>query len=334
MEASKENPIYTVYVVRGNTKYNLTGVLVNIDFSEQKKQIAKSATLELVNVRVDGRWLSALLQMRDRVFIYADDGERNDEVWRGYIWTRPYESSLDGYNLTLKCYDNLIYWQESEDAEFFASGQSTKAIMSRLCSKWGVKLNYLYESITHSKLALRGTMSNIVTSDVLDLVKDRTGKKYVVLSEKDTVTIKTVGSNSRVYQVQAGKNGIKTKSKGTMDGMITKVVILGKADNNDRQSVEGTVSGNTGGYGTLQKLINRKENTSLADAKKEAQSIINEHGKPKWEYEITTVDIPWIRKGDRMEARAGDLTSSYIVVGIDRHISNSAKRMVLTVENA
>jgi len=334
MKASVKNPIYTVYIVSGQTKYNLTNAVESIGFSEQKKQIAKSCTIDLVNVKVGGSWLSSLLKVRDRVFIYADDGERSEEVWRGYVWTRSYRSRLDGHNLTLKCYDNLIYWQESEDAEFFASGKSTKEILSTLCSKWGVKLEYSYESITHSKLALRGTMSDIVTSDVLDLVKDRTGKKYVITSEKDVVNIRTIGSNSRVYTIKSGQNAIQTSSECTMEGMTTQVVILGKADKEDRQKVEGTVSGNTGAYGTLQKLITRDENTSLDDTKKEAQSIIDADGKPKWEYEITTVDIPWIRKGDRVKASAGDMTSTYIVVGIDRDLSNSKKQMTLTVENA
>jgi len=83
MKASVKNPIYTVYIVSGQTKYNLTNAVESIGFSEQKKQIAKSCTIDLVNVKVGGSWLSSLLKVRDRVFIYADDGERSEEVWRG-----------------------------------------------------------------------------------------------------------------------------------------------------------------------------------------------------------------------------------------------------------
>lgn len=333
MKASLENPIYTTYIVSGNTKYNITPAVINHDFSDQKKEMAQAVTISVMNIKVGNSWLSSLLKVRQRVYIYADDGSRNDEVFRGYIWTRSYKSSLTDREIALKCYDNLIYFQESEEAEYFSSGKSTKDVVSTLCGKWGVPLEYSYESITHAKLALRGNLADIFTADILDLVKDRTGKKYVILSTKDTMQVKPVGSNSTVYRFIAGKNAVKTSSECTMDGMITKVVILGKADENDREPVEATVAGNTSEYGTLQKVISRDENTSLADAKKEAQSILKEDGSPKWEYELTAPDIPWIRKGDKVYVNAGDIYDSYLIVtSVDRTINNKAKEMTLTME--
>lgn len=333
MAATKDNPIYTVYIVSGSTKYDVSGCVESISFSEGKKQFSKSVEITLANAQAGSVRLSGIFKVRDRVFIYADDGEKKDEVWRGFIWTRPYKSSADERKLSLKGYDNLIYFQESEESEFFSSGKSTKDIMISLCTKWGVSLDYSYESITHSKLALRGALSDIITSDILDLVKDRTGKKYTILSDKDVMWVKQVGQNSTVYKIEAGKNAIRTTSSCTMDGMITKVIILGKADKQDRRPVEATVEGETSKYGTLQKIITRDENTTLADSKKEGDSIIKEDGKPKWEYEVEAPDIPWIRKGDKVDVRAGDLTGFFIVTGIDRDIKNTKKTMILTMED-
>lgn len=334
MKASLENPIYTVYIVSGRNKYNLSNVLLGISFSEQEKQLAKSAKISLTQIKVGSSWLSNVISVRDRVFVYADDGARNEEVYRGYVWTKTYRSRLDGYDLVLKCYDNLIYFQESEEHEYFSPGKSTQDIMNSLCSKWGISMEYSYESITHSKLAVRGTLSDIFTSDILDLVKDRTGKRYVILSDKDTMQVKPLGSNTTIYTIQRGKNGISTTSECSMDGMTTKVVILGKADDNDRQPVEASVDGDTAKYGTLQKLITRDENTSMADAKKEAESILDEEGSPKWTYEVKAPDIPWIRKGDKVKVVAGDMIGTYIAIGVDRDISMKEKTMTLTLENA
>ena len=334
MEETQINPIYTVYIVSGSTKYNVSPVVDTLDFSHQKKQMAKSATINLMNQKVGDKWLTALLNVRDRVFIYANDGAGEKEVFRGFVWSRPYKSSLEDRTLQLKCYTNLIYFQESEESAFFPSGKSTKDVCQSLCDKWGVKLEYTYESITHSKLPLRGKLSDIFTDDILNLVKDRTGSKYVIDSVKDTIRIKKVGTNSKIYRFIAGENTIQTNSECTMDGMVTKVVIVGKADNNEREPIEATVSGKTSEYGTLQKIINRDENTSLADAKKEAQSIIDEDGTPKWEYELKAPDIPWIELGDKVYVDAGDLSGYFIVVGIERSISVKRKEMTLTLEKA
>lgn len=332
--ASISKPEYSAYIVAGNTKYNITPAIESIDISDRKKQIAKCVTIQLMNTKVNDKWLTSILSVRNRVYIYANDGSRNEECFRGYVWDRAYKHSLSDRTLQLKCYDNLIYFQESEHYAYFSSGKSTKAICTALCDDWGVKLNYTYKSITHSKLPLRGCLSDIFTSDLLDLVKDRTGVKYVVLSEKDVMQIKSVGSNSTIYHFLAGKNVIQSSSVCTMDGVVTKVIILGKADDDDRQAIEATVRGDTAKYGTLQKTISRSENTSLADAKKEAQSIIDEDGKPKWEFELHATDIPWIRKGDKVYVSAGDMSGYYIVTGIDRTIGVKKREMILELEKA
>jgi hypothetical protein len=337
MAASKKNPIYTVYLIAGNKKYNLTPVCTDISPSHPKNQIAQSVTLHVVNIRLNKKeTLCQIIAVRQRVMVYANDGEKKAEVFRGWIWTRYHESEVEGSIITLKCYDNLIYMQESEDSLYFSKGSKTNSVMSNICSKWGIKLKYTYSSITHDKLVLRGTLSNIITSDILDLVKKKTGEKYVIKSIQDVMYITPEGTNQTVYKIEKKKNAVRVRYEQTMDEMVTKVVILGKAEKNSKKRpVVATVTGNTSKYGTLQKLEDKDEDTSLAEAKKEAQTIINEKGKPETEFEIEASDIPWIMKGDLVYVDAGHLTQEkMIVLGIERDISNNKKTMVLTCKIA
>lgn len=330
--ASTAKPEYTVYVIAGGTKYNITPAIESIGIADPKKQIAKCVTIQLMNTKVGDKYLTGLLSVANRVFMYADDGSRNDEVFRGFVWERGYNRSMTDRTFQLKNYDNLIYFQKSDHSAYFSSGKLTKDVCTTLCNDWGVKLDYTYESITHTKLPLRGKLSDILTADVLDQVKDRTGKKYVILSEKDVVQIKPEGANSTIYHFTADQNAIQTSSLQTMDGMVTKVIILGKEDKEERAPVEATVTGDTDQYGTVQETINRSENTSLADAKKEAQTIIDEKGKPQEEFELHATDIPWIRKGDKVYVKAGDMSGYYIVTGIERTISGKKREMILDLE--
>lgn len=331
--ATLTNPLYTVYAISGNKKYILTKALISIDRSEADGQIAQSVNLRLLNVMVGGNWLSGILQPRDRVYVYANDGSKNNEVFRGYLWKRNYKSSLSDRELSYTCYDNLIYFQESEESLYFSSGKSTKDIAASICEKWGVQLNYSYSSITHTKLPLRGYLSDIFIEDILEPVRKRTGKKYVMLSDRDTVYIKPAGSNKTVYKFLAGKNVISTASGWTMEGVITKVIIVGNADDNDREPIEATVSGKTSQYGTLQKVQSRDENTSLADAKLEAKYTIDDNGSPKWEFEITAPDIPWIRKGDQVYVDSGDIVEKdLLVIAADRTSDNKTSKMILNLK--
>lgn len=330
---SQQKPDYSVYVVSGSTKYNVTKAVLSMDRSEPDGQIAQRVVLNLANVKVGDTLLSGLLKARDRVFIYANNSGKEEEVFRGFLWTRARIDSLSEKEVRYTCYDNLIYFQESEDSLYFSSGKSTKNVVESICEKWGIKLQYSYDSITHTKMPLRGFLADIFTEDILDLVKKRTKKKYVILSEKDTMVVKPVGSNTTVYHFEAGKNTTRTASGWTMDGIITKVVIVGKADDNDREPVEATVSGKTGEYGTVQRIQRRSENTTVEDAKIEAKYTIDENGEPKWTYEITGADIPWIRKGDKVHIKAGEINGDRIVIDIDRTIDQKRREMTLTLED-
>ena len=335
MTVSKENPEYTAVLTLAATgqQFDLTPLLVSLELTHQKEQLAQCATLTLVNVAYEGTWLNKMVRARDRVCIYASDGERHEEVFRGFVWTNTYASSLEQRELTLRCFDDLIFWQESEESEFFPKGRTTKDVIQTLFDKWGVPLEYRYESITHDKLALRGTLADLVTSDILDKVKKDTGKKYAVYMDQDKAIIRTLGDNESWYRVDTASRAVHTRSEETMEGMTTKVIILGKSDDNKKTPVEAEVTGDTEKYGTLQKLQDRDEKTTLEKAKKEAQTILDEKGQPNWEYELKCGDIPWVKKGDRINVSVGMIYETMmLVLGITRTISNKERTMTLTME--
>lgn len=335
MTATKQNPQYTCYIVTQSKKikYNITKAVSSVRLQEREGQIAQAVTIKLYNAEYGSTTISSLINVRDRVYVYANDGEKSDEVFRGFIWTINTNNSVKKKELSLTCYDNLIYFQESEENKYFASGKTSKSIASSLCKSWGVKLKYTYSSIKHGKMPLSGTLSNIFLSDILEKVRKKTGKKYVMRSDKDVVYIKTVGTNSPVYKLESKKNVTSESKEITMDGMITKVVIITTKGKDSRPKVKATVKGSISKYGTLQKIQSKSDEDSLSKAKKEAKETINENGKPKCTYDIEAVDIPWIHKGDKVYVNAGDLNGrSCIVLSAEHNINDNNKTMTLTVE--
>lgn len=335
IQPSLANPQYSVYITseKGVT-YNVTNALISIDHSEPEKQIAANASIDLYDVKVDGMSLLSLIAQPDRVTIKANDGTKNDDVFNGYIWDISQKDTADGKVVSLKCYDQLIYWQESEDSEFFPEGRSTDGIVKTIAKAWGINIDYSYKTIFHKKLVLRGNIADFITADVLDAVQKSTKTRYVILAGKDKVYIRSVGQNETVYTISAENNAIEARRYVTLNGVVTKVVILGTASDDSKTPVEATVTGDTDKYGTLQKIISKDEDTDLATAKKEADTIISEEGKPKWEYDVKAVDIPWIRKGDKVKIETDILYGSFIVKGVSREISNRGKIMTLTVITA
>ena len=52
MAATLQKPEYSVYIVSGSTKYNVTKAVLSLDRAEPKGQIAQRVTLQLANVKV------------------------------------------------------------------------------------------------------------------------------------------------------------------------------------------------------------------------------------------------------------------------------------------
>lgn len=325
-----ENTRYTAYILTDKKKYNVTNAIVSISTSEEEKQIAMSVNLGLMDVDVDGEKLSDIIQLRHRVILNASDGEKTEEVYQGYVWSTSPKESLTDDELSIGSYDQLIYWQESEDAVFFPAGEYTTQIFKSICEKWGIKYIYEYGSIAHGNLLLRGAISDFLTADLLDTVKKSVGKAYVIRSEKDSVAVRYTGSNQTVYAINEKQNAIELRRYKSLNGVVTKAVVISISDD-DKTSVEASASNNTAEYGTLQKIVLKDESTTLGESLKEAENIVKEKGNPQWEYDIKAVDIPWIRKGDSVDVNIGTLKGRFIVKSISREISNRGNVMTLTV---
>lgn len=314
MKATNLNPTYTVYIVSGTKKYNVTPAVSSMERVEAKGEIAQRVNLELHNVLVDGVWLSSILQPVNRVFVYADDGSKQDEVFRGFLWDRNYKSSTDAHRLKVTAFDNLIYLQESEDTFYFPPRKSTEEIISEICKEWGIKLEYTYYNVTNGKMPVTGKLYDILTTDILDETERQVGYYYSIISDKDTMIVRTAGSNVDTYKFVVGENVSSTSSTWTMEGVVTQVVVVGKADEDEREPVELTQSRNTEKYGTLQKIHHRDEDTAYHEALGEAITTLIGNSNPKWEYEIIAPDVPWIRKGDAVFIDAGDITDRRLIV--------------------
>ena len=331
---SKWNPHYRCLIVtRQNGNFDLELITTSLELSWRKKQLAQCAKVKCTNVKRNGKNLNMLIDVCDRLFIYADDGETNQEVFRGFIWTINYTSALQK-ELTFTCYDNLIYFQESEDNRYFSSGKSSADICADICAKWSIPLDYTYSSITHGKLSLKGTLADIFLTQILEEIRKQTGERYVIYSEQDRIKIKKAGENQTVYELKAKANVISESSELTMDGLVTKIVILGKADEDGQSPVESIVTGETDLYGVLQKIQNKDETTSLEEAEKEARQTIKDSGKPIRSFEVKAVDIPWIKLGDKIQVAAGDALGTFLVTGISHHIQDTGATMTVSLEKA
>ena len=331
MTASLTNPIYKVNIVRSDgTTYQLKNVTTDLVISQAKSELAQKLTISFVNVKVGDSRLHPLLALKDSVYAYADTGSGFKEVFRGFVWERSLESKANSNECQLICYDRLIYLHKSKDNYFAKSGKTTKSVLTAIAKNWGFSISYKYESITHGKLVFQQERISDIFISILDEVKKKTGKDYVIYMEKNTVVIATVGTNSTIYKIEKKNNAIATSYRQTMDDMITKVMIVkaetvAKGDSEEESGkyvTVASVSKNTSKYGTLQDIIVKGKEDKLSELKAEANQTLKDHATPTQEFEVSAIDNPWIQKGDTIYIHAGNLNNYYIVQGIEHDCTN------------
>lgn len=326
----KEYPIYTaVAVTSDGTKYYLDNALTDLVIDESKGELATKVSLNLRNAKTEtGKYLTGCLDLETRLYVKANDGEKTEEVFRGYFWDITYTSDEEK-TIKVKVYDRLIYLEKSKDCMYFTAGKYTDVIVRSICKKWNIACNYTYDKIKHSKLPFNNKAIADILIELLELVKKKKGTKYVIRGVKDSIQILKVATNSTVYHFQKQKSAISTSSNVTKDGLITNVVIYGNEDDNERRAVAATVKGPYfKKYGTIQDVVTMSGNTTLAEAKQEANEILKEKGTPERTYEIDTLDVPWVHKGDLIQITAGDMSGKFVVLSV----SHDALKKTMSME--
>lgn len=317
------NTYKVVALLPDGLSMDLSNSVESLKWEDNNGELAQRATIGLAQTQTSKGWLTSVIALCTTIYIFGND----DEVLRGIVWEWEYTSSTKrSFQVTV--YDKMIYSQKSKDNFFFADGMVTKTIVSEICGKWGIPLDYRWGNYKHGKLVYKGQTLAKMIFDTLDEVKKKTGKRYVVKYVKDTLVIDFPGTNDPVYVISS-QNGtaIATQHKITMDKLVTKVIIAGKEKSDGMIPIEATVKGKTE-YGVLQDIVS-SSSSSVAEATEEANAKLKENGMPENVIRVDAVDIPCVRKGDVIEVVAGSLNGDYFVLSVAHDAISQTMSMTL-----
>lgn len=310
-------------ILKDGSTVDLTDSIIKRTRQEPAEEIAQRVNMTMVQVKTSRGYLHEILPLCTIIVLYAN----NTEVFRGIVWEWEFTSSLEK-EVSLMCYDHFIYAQRSKNNAFYSAGKSTRDIIADICSKNGIKLSYSYDSISHAKVVYRAQAVSEQILKTLDDAKSKLKSNPVARYDKGALTIGFQGQNKEVYVFNADQNTLETSERVTMDQLVTKVIVVGKEDDEGRQKVEATVNGKTE-YGVLQEIVHRDSDSTIAQAREEAQKILDERGEPKRVITVTAPDVPFIKKGDKVKVNAGSLNGEYAVLGVTHEESNRSMTMEL-----
>lgn len=321
-----------VIITESGKQYNIREFVTGLGWEENEKEISQHLTFEAKNDKTSEGVISSLAKPGCLVGVFANDGATYDkEVARGTItdWNPVEQNS--GNTLQCTCYGCLYALQKSQDNKFYPEGTGTQSAITGLLEEYEIpSQGYTGPNAAHGKLKFNKNYVSDIILDFLDDAKKKGYGTYLLRETNGYAEVVPRGSNTDVYVFKLD-NTTSVGTKMSTASLVTRVRVIGQADDDGNSPVEATLNGLTK-YGIRQRIYTRGSDESLADAQSAAQEIINEDGKVPKDITISAPDIPFIRKGDLVYIIAG-LSDDYYYVKSIRHDCESYS-MTMEVELA
>ena len=321
---------YSLIIYAGSTKYVMNEAMEDLGWEEGDSELSTRITFSLSDTKTAHGHPSEKVWLGRKVVVRAKCGDMDEEVARGMIveWTRKIVSK--SIIIKAKCYGPMIAFR-SQIYAYFPSDTNTTTIFKALCKEVNVKIGeYKGPNKSHGKTCYKSkTVANAVT-EMLDDAKKRGSEKYVILEKQDKIYVYPYGYNKAVWQI-TGAHVITSEHGRSIEKIVTRVQVIGQADDDGKAPVEATVNGKTK-FGIRQKLVTRGKDESIEDAQSTAQDILDDEGRKKETITLTCVDVPFIHKGEKIHIKHGSMNDYYYVSGVSHDASRGTMTLKLKTE--
>ena len=320
---------YRVVVMdEAGNQYNIKDYIQNLGWEENETEISVRSSFAARNDKTSKGYLSSIIKPGCLVGIFATDGgSLDEEVARGYVenWN-PVEKN-SGNNLKCTCYDELYKLQKSQDNRYYPSGTGTKSALQGIFDDWEIPQgDYNGPNASHGKTVCNNKYLSDILLEFLDDAVKRGEEKCMIKAAKGYTSVVPWGSNETVYVFRVDNTQSFSQTISTAN-LITRVKVVGQADDDGKRSVDATLNGETK-YGIRQRIYTRGSDETLSDANSAAQEILDGEGKIEKEMTVQSPDVPFIRKGDLVYIISGSVSDYYYV----KSIQHNADAYSMTME--
>lgn len=315
-----------VTITPSGQRLHLAEAQRGLQWEELPGELAVRLQAEFKNIYTPYGWLHKLLPLAGRLMLYADQGRGPVEIWRGTTFDVNVRSDGIG-SVQITAYDMLVYLTKSKDNRYYKAGTKGRTILKDIAKAWGIPLGTVQgPDVTLPKQPFRGATVGEMIFDVLDQSKKRGAGKFIVRANAGKMEVLKHGQNSIIYHFGSADNVQVAEDRQSIEDLVTRVKIIGSEGKGGRSPVIATINGSTQ-FGILQEIVTKDKSDSPAAAKKAAQEILAERGKPKKTRRVIAPDVPTMRRGDKVHIVAGTLNGYYIVAGVQHDADNRTMTM-------
>lgn len=322
---------YGVYAILSDGRQlNINGALTSAGWNEGEGEISTRLSATVANVIFEGKPLSSTIVPNTVIIITADAGAGEKEVARGFVTEWSPSRSNGGKSFALTAYDELFNLQQSQDDRYLPAGTGTKSAIIAVFNDWGIPVGeYKGPDAVHAKTLFKSQYLSDIILSLLDDAEKHGAEHYIVRASGGKASVLPIGANEDIYHFSDDSNTTTTSDKISTSSMVTRVKVMGLANDDGKVAPEAIVDGKTE-YGIRQRIYNRSADDTLDTAKAAAQAIIDEQGQPERTSTLAGPDIPFLRKGDKVHLDTETLRGYFIVKSIDHNITSRTMTIKVT----
>ena len=314
------------------SKIDITNLCQEWVHEEMEDQIAAKLTVNIKNIKRSDGWIHAHVFLNNRLVLEATDGNGWKEIFRGSV--KRWRTVSENHTVDFVAYDPIFPITISKDHYYFINGMTAASSIKQIASEQGIPVGKIEgPGVSLTKKLYK----NYIADTMVERLKESELKgsgKYIIRSTAGKLEVVKEGGNSVVYMLDDWTTESSSDER-SIEKLVTKVKIYGNAKGDQRPKVNSEKSGLVQ-YGTTQEILYRSDFDSVGAANEAAAAILKEDGKVDIKRPLVHPDIPWIRKGDKVQVASGTIGSwkdgkavpiSCIVKSVERDMKT--KKMTL-----
>jgi len=281
-------------------------------------------------------------------------GQGRVELMRGTIIE--VEEATDTIDLVVMGHDALFTLLKHDIDLYVPAGQSFAEALAGLVAAWGIELGRVDgpEAILGGN-TWRGQEAGKVLGDLLAEAVGEGAGQFVLRTTGNALEIVAPGTNTPTYHLAPGQGAGVTSYAVSIAELVQEVTVMvevdpPKPDKKDDDTDDGgdvaneypqgdsgrpaptqlvTSRSSDAGFNGARRMVYATNKYAKGSADLEAQAMLAEHGFPDWRFEHTTVDVPFVRKWDRIYISDDLVDSPFFVTGVTHNISDGTMRLTL-----
>ena len=275
-----------VYIIKGNTGYDVSNSFEKIVWSGRKGAAPRSCKLTLLD---DDCVLEGVSYTRvpvdcengDFCVVYEDD----NELFRGMVISHKQNRKK---RLTITAYDNAYSLANNKDSFCFTNSTATQIFNDlkrrlKLSGGTAVDTGYVIPELPKAK-----TTPWDVLLDALSLTYKATGRRYYISSSRGELSLLRRSENINQWVLEVGGNITDYEYTKSISGIKTRVRLLSKEDAVVYEKVNTELEKKIGMFAEVKSV---DDDYNEAQMKELVQSVFAEKGIPSRSLKVSGIGI-------------------------------------------